>query len=80
MNLKNIKKKKQMNQVCCSDERIDCIFLLVLILIPNIYGEKREKNPRQCDGENILNNSHISDLIILTVTISERIQLHKKPT
>lgn len=56
-----------MNQVCCSDERIDYIFLVVLILIPNIYGKTRKK-PRQCDGENILNiNSHISDLIILTV-------------
>lgn len=32
-----------MNQVCCSDERMDYIFLLVFILIPNIYGKKREK-------------------------------------
>lgn len=56
-----------MNQVCCSDERIDYIFLVVLILIPNINGKKRRIKTRQCDGENIINNSHISDLIILTV-------------
>lgn len=54
-----------MNQVCCSDERIDCIFILVFILIPNINGKKRRIKTRQCDGENILNNSYISDLITL---------------
>lgn len=54
-----------MNQVCCSDERIDCIFLLVFILIPNINGKKRRIKTRQCDGEKIIHNSYIPDLITL---------------